>query len=74
MSTLKNGEFGINLDKEKNSLDRPQTPHHLFFAPVLYEVHANRDQTHHPAWLLQFARGRDSAVPRQGHCFQAELL
>lgn len=40
------------LGQRKDSLDRPQTPHHLFSAAVLYEVHSDRDQTHRPAWLL----------------------
>lgn len=40
------------LGQGENSLDRPKTPHHLFSAAVLYEVHPDRNQTHHPAWLL----------------------
>ena len=53
MSTLKNGEFGIDWTKEK-ILWTDRKRHTIFSAAVvLYEVHPDRGpKPRHPAWLL----------------------
>ena len=74
MSTLKNGEFGIDLDKEK-ILWTDRKRHTIFSLPLSFTKYTLTETK------LIIQRGcfnlrevRDSAVPCPGHRVQAELL